>query len=125
MQTELPRLSLDDSFLPYDFHNFGRYWKQALELADIRYRNPYQCRHTYVSLMSYAGHSNADVARWIGDTEHTMKARYQGRILTGDFGLNVRLRLPDQRRDCRAASTSILWLPFPPVWRNFSIHSAS
>ena len=85
MQTELPRLSLDDSFLPYDFHNFGRYWKQALELADVRYRNPYQCRHTYVSLMSYAGHSNADVARWIGDTEHTMKARYQGRILTGDL----------------------------------------
>lgn len=81
----LKRLGLEDRFLPYDFHNFGRYWKQALELAEVRYRKPYQMRHTYVSLMTYAGHSNADVAKWIGDTEHTMKARYQGRILTGNL----------------------------------------
>ena len=83
--TEQHRLTLEDRFLPFDWHNFGRYWKEALDLAEIRHRSPYQMRHTYVSLMSYAGHTDAEVASWIGDTEQTMKARYQGRILTGNL----------------------------------------
>lgn len=89
--TALPGYALlqgnEDPFLPFDWHNFKRYWNQALELADVRYRNPYQMRHTYVSLMFYEGHSDHDIAAWIGDNVHTMKERYQGRILRGNLDM--------------------------------------
>ena len=77
----------NDPFLPFDWHNFARYWKQGLELAGVRYRSPYQMRHTYVSLMFYEGHADHDIAAWIGDTPQTMKERYQGRILRGNLDL--------------------------------------
>ena len=76
----------EDPFLPFDWHNFKRYWNLALELADVRYRNPTKCV-TYVSLMFYEGHSDHDIAAWIGDTMPTMKERYQGRILRGNLDM--------------------------------------
>lgn len=73
-----------DPHMPYDWHNFGRYWKRTLELADIRHRNAYQMRHTYVSLMRNPGNFDFDqIAGWIGDNPKTMRARYLGVINGG------------------------------------------
>lgn len=76
-----------DPYLPFDWHNFGRYWKDALELAGVRYRHPYQMRHTYVSLMHYHGHSFDQIAGWIGDDVGTMRARYLGRVMSGNLDM--------------------------------------
>ena len=78
----------DDPFMPYDWHNFRRYWKQGLELADVRYRNAYQMRHTYVSLMRYEGHSDANIAQWIGDTVQTMGAKYAGCVMSSNLDID-------------------------------------
>lgn len=82
-----PRQRDLDPFMPFDWHNFGRYWTRALEMADVRYRNPYQMRHTYVSIMSFHKHSDSDLAVWIGDTVQTMRAKYQGCIMSSNLDL--------------------------------------
>ena len=70
-----------DTRAPYDWHNFRRYMKRACLLSGVRYRKPYNARHTYVSHMFRIGrHSSADVASWIGDVESTMRSKYSGVI---------------------------------------------
>lgn len=73
-----------DPYMPFDWHNMKRYWKEACLLAGVRYRKPYQLRHTYVSLMRKpGGHEYDQIAGWIGDTPQTMRARYLGLINGG------------------------------------------
>jgi len=68
-------------------------WMPLLKRAGVRYRNPYQTRHTYASMMisqgenimwlsKQMGHADAEVtlrkyARWVPDT--TTKGGYQTR----------------------------------------------
>ena len=69
----------DDFRLPFDWHNFRRYFMQACAYAGVRYRRPYNLRHTYVSLMVHHGqYSCKQVATWIGDTESTTRSNYLG-----------------------------------------------
>ena len=69
----------DDYRLPYDWHNFRRYFMRACAEAGVRYRRPYNLRHTYVSMMCRIGeYSQRQIAYWIGDTESTMRKHYSG-----------------------------------------------
>ena len=72
----------DDYLLPYDWHNFRKYFVMACLYAGVPYRRPYNLRHTYVSLMVHKGeYSLRQVSSWIGDTENTTQGRYLG-VLT-------------------------------------------
>lgn len=54
-------------------------WARALKSAGIRYRRPYQTRHTYASMMLTAGESPMWVAQQMGHKDWTMIARVYGR----------------------------------------------
>lgn len=47
-------------------------WKPALKDAGVRYRNPYQTRHTYASMMLSAGESPIWLANQMGHVDTTM-----------------------------------------------------
>lgn len=54
-------------------------WVPAMKKAGIRYRRPYQTRHTYASMMLSAGEHPMWVAKQMGHTDWTMIARVYGR----------------------------------------------
>ncbi|GHD60302.1 tyrosine-type recombinase/integrase [Jeongeupia chitinilytica] len=56
-------------------------WLPALERAGVRYRRPYQTRHTYASMMLSAGEAPMWVAAQMGHADWTMIARVYGRWL--------------------------------------------
>jgi integrase len=60
-------------------HQIWRIWRSALKHAGVRYRNPYQTRHTYASMMLSAGEHPMWVAKQMGHADWTMIARVYGR----------------------------------------------
>jgi integrase len=56
-------------------------WTHALKKAKVRYRRPYQTRHTYASMMLSAGEHPMWVAKQMGHTDWTMIARIYGKWL--------------------------------------------
>ncbi|WP_042132639.1 MULTISPECIES: Arm DNA-binding domain-containing protein [Pseudomonas] len=54
-------------------------WAHALQRAAVRYRRPYQTRHTYASMMLSAGEHPMWVAQQMGHSDWTMIARVYGR----------------------------------------------
>lgn len=60
-------------------HQFWRVWQTALKHAGVRYRRPYQTRHTYASMMLSAGEHPMWVAKQMGHADWTMIARVYGR----------------------------------------------
>lgn len=54
-------------------------WTHALKKAGVRYRYPYQTRHTYASMMLSAGEHPMWVAKQMGHQDWTMIARRYGR----------------------------------------------
>lgn len=54
-------------------------WTHALKRANVRYRNPYQTRHTYASMMLSAGEHPMWVAKQMGHKDWTMIARRYGK----------------------------------------------
>ncbi|WP_317915120.1 DUF3596 domain-containing protein [Cupriavidus metallidurans] len=60
-------------------HQVWRIWRSALKRAGVRYRNPYQTRHTYASMMLSAGEHPMWVAKQMGHADWTMIARVYGR----------------------------------------------
>ncbi len=54
-------------------------WTGALKRAGVRYRRPYQTRHTFASMMLSAGEHPMWVAGQMGHTDWTMIARVYGR----------------------------------------------
>lgn len=64
-------------------------WKTALKKAGIRYRRPYQTRHTYASMMLTAGEPLGWVANQMGHRDLSMLARIYARWIksaTPDVG---------------------------------------
>jgi len=55
-----------------------RIWQTTIRNAKIRYRNPYQTRHTYASMMLSAGEHPMWVAKQMGHADWTMIARVYG-----------------------------------------------
>jgi len=54
-------------------------WMPAMKKAGVRYRRPYQTRHTYASMMLSAGEHPMWVAKQMGHSDWTMIARVYGR----------------------------------------------
>lgn len=52
-----------------------KFWKWALKRAGVRYRRPYQTRHTYASMMLSAGEPLAWVSKQLGHSTVTMTAK--------------------------------------------------
>ena len=61
-----------------------RMWKRILKLAKVRYRYPYQMRHTYASMMLMANESPQWVATQMGHTDWTFTARTYSRFIADD-----------------------------------------
>jgi len=60
-------------------------WAHALKRAGVRYRRPYQTRHTYASMMVSAGEPLAWVSKQMGHTSVVTTARiYAGWIPTSN-----------------------------------------
>lgn len=60
------------------------FWIPTLRRAKVRYRNPYQTRHTYASMMLSAGEHPMWVAKQMGHTDWTMIARVYGRWIPSE-----------------------------------------
>lgn len=56
-------------------------WTPALKKAGIRYRNPYQTRHTYASMMLSAGENPMWVAKQMGHKDWGMIRKRYGRYI--------------------------------------------
>lgn len=62
-----------------NFDNFGdRAWKTILEELNIRYRKPYQTRHTFITLALKKKLSAQDVAKLCGNSAATIYKHYAG-----------------------------------------------
>lgn len=62
-------------------------WQPALRKAGVRYRYPYQTRHTYASMMLSAGEHPMWVANQMGHSDWTMIGRIYGRWMpSADMG---------------------------------------
>ncbi|MFD1557034.1 tyrosine-type recombinase/integrase [Paraburkholderia silviterrae] len=62
-----------------DDHQIWDAWKSTLKKAKVRYRNPYQTRHTYASMMLSAGEREIWVAKQMGHSDTTSIRRNYGR----------------------------------------------
>lgn len=60
-------------------------WVPLLGRAGIRYRNPYQCRHTYASALLTAGENPWYVAEQLGHVDVQMVFRTYGKFITADY----------------------------------------
>jgi integrase len=56
-------------------------WHPALKRAGVRYRRPYQTRHTYASMMLTAGESIAWLAQQMGHTDWDMLRRIYAKYI--------------------------------------------
>jgi integrase len=66
-------------------------WAWALKRGGVRYRKPYQTRHTYASMMLSAGEHPMWVAKQMGHKDWTMIARVYGRWMPdADLGADSR-----------------------------------
>ncbi|MDN4500741.1 tyrosine-type recombinase/integrase [Pseudomonas mosselii] len=66
-------------------------WAHAVKKAGVRYRRPYQTRHTYASMMLSAGEHPMWVAGQLGHSDWTMIARVYGRWMpSADIGAGSR-----------------------------------
>ncbi|NEP20437.1 MAG: tyrosine-type recombinase/integrase, partial [Leptolyngbya sp. SIO4C1] len=86
-EIRLPDTSKQDFVFPgprgkfIDFHNFrNRGWKKIMEQLGIRYRKPYQTRHTFVTHCLEEGVSVQQVAKWVGNTPEVIMKHYAGRL---------------------------------------------
>jgi len=57
-------------------------WERAIEHAGLRYRKPYQPRHTYASTMLMAGDHVMWVAKQMGHADRSLTKRYSQWIMS-------------------------------------------
>lgn len=60
-------------------------WQPALKRAGVRYRRPYQTRHTYASMMLMAGEHVMWVSRQMGHADWAFTARTYARFIPDDM----------------------------------------
>src|SRR5262245_64719659 len=60
-------------------------WAPALRRAGVRYRKPYQTRHTYASMALMAGESPMWVAKQMGHTDWSLTAKRYARWIPSDM----------------------------------------
>ena len=67
---------------PYsDTIAFARYWQSTLKTLTIQYRNPYQMRHTFASLMISNGEDILWVSKMLGHTTSAMTLNMYARYI--------------------------------------------
>ncbi|WP_434456550.1 Arm DNA-binding domain-containing protein [Stutzerimonas urumqiensis] len=87
------------------------FWIPTLRKAGVRYRNPYQTRHTYASMMLSAGEHPMWVAKQMGHSDWSMIARVYGRWIPNEhdtsgskavelFGTPVQIPTEELNREC-------------------------
>ncbi|MCG8060572.1 MAG: site-specific integrase [Candidatus Thiodiazotropha endolucinida] len=62
-----------------DYEHLERPWKHIIKRAGVRYRNPYQTRHTYASQLLSGGENPLFVAQQMGHKTTEMIMRHYGR----------------------------------------------
>lgn len=60
-------------------------WQPLCTRAGVRYRNPYQARHTYASALLTAGTNPWYVAQQLGHTDVTMVFQIYGKFISEDY----------------------------------------
>ena len=76
-------------------------WVPAMKKAGVRYRRPYQTRHTYASMMLSAGEHPMWVAKQMGHKDWTMIARVYGRWMpSADTSAGTRAEAIWQSNEC-------------------------
>ncbi len=89
----------DDRGPLVDYEHLERPWKIILRNAKVRYRNPYQTRHTYASQLLSGGENPLFVSQQLGHKTIEMVMRHYGRwveqgkekqkhVFTADFAKN-------------------------------------
>jgi integrase len=64
-----------------DIHNFrNRAWKTVLSNLDIKYRKPYQTRHTFITLCVLANVPVKRIASWVGNSPSVIMQHYTGKV---------------------------------------------
>jgi len=58
--------------------NFRKAWKAVLNDLGIRYRKPYQTRHTFITLCLEKNVPVATIAKWVGNSPNTIFKYYAG-----------------------------------------------
>jgi len=61
--------------------SFGVFWKNALLKAKVKYRNPYQMRHTFISMMLHFGNSPLDLYQMAGHENTEMIYKNYARFI--------------------------------------------
>ena len=69
----------DDKGPFIDYEHLERPWKHLLKTAKVRYRNPYQTRHTYASQLLSGGENPLFVAQQMGHKTTEMIMHHYGR----------------------------------------------
>lgn len=70
---------------------YGLIWMPAMKKSGVRWRRPYQSRHTYASMMLSAGENPMWVAQQMGHKDWTMIAKVYGRWMpSADLGAGGR-----------------------------------
>jgi integrase len=79
--TEGQHVFIDERYgAPWDgVRTLQKRWEIILRRAGVRYRNPYQTRHTFASVHLAAGRPPLQVARWMGHETTEMVERTYGR----------------------------------------------
>ena len=65
--------------------SIAKHWKYALKRAGVRYRNPYQTRHTFATMMLMAGEHVMWVAKQMGPTDWSLTAKRYSRWIPSDM----------------------------------------
>lgn len=68
-------------------------WKRLLLIAGVRYRNPYQTRHTFASSLLMLGANPLYVAAQLGHADTTMVTRTYGKWIGKGLSEDMRARL--------------------------------
>lgn len=74
----------------HGYDRLGKRWTIILKRAGVRYRNPYQTRHTFASTLLSTGENPMYVAKQMGHTDTTMVIRTYGKWIEQAGGV-----LPD------------------------------
>ncbi|WP_394172867.1 tyrosine-type recombinase/integrase [Thalassotalea litorea] len=67
---------------PWNTETFRKgHWKSILESAEVRYRRPYQMRHTFATMHISQNENLWQIAKWMGHTSPEMLFRHYGNFV--------------------------------------------
>lgn len=61
-------------------HSFRQVWRKVLNGLGVRFRTPYQTRHTFITMQIAAGESATRVGKWVGNSGAIIEKHYLGDI---------------------------------------------